>query len=54
MGTAIYQAAQAAQQAEGSPSGASGADGASSEAPQDEGVVDAEIVDEGEGEGRTA
>src|SRR6516165_3166769 len=54
MGTAIYQAAQAAQQAEGSPSGASGADGANSEAPQDEGVVDAEIVDEGEGEGRTA
>ena len=54
MGTAIYQAAQAAQQAEGSPGGASGADGANSEAPQDEGVVDAEIVDEGEGEGRTA
>src|SRR5215813_535934 len=46
MGTAIYQAAQAAQQAEGSPSGASGADGASSETPHDEGVVDAEIVDE--------
>src|SRR5215467_13670634 len=49
MGTAIYQAAQAAQQAEGSPSGASDASGASSETPQDEGVVDAEIVDEGEG-----
>ena len=46
MGTAIYQAAQAAQQAEGSPSGASDA---SSETPQDEDVVDAEIVDEGEG-----
>jgi len=52
MGTAIYQAAQAAQaaqQAEGSPSGASEASSASSETPQDEGVVDAEIVDEGEG-----
>ena len=51
MGTAIYQAAQAAQaaqQAEGS-SGASDASDASSETPQDEGVVDAEIVDEGEG-----
>jgi molecular chaperone DnaK len=41
MGTAIYQAAQAAQQSSGSAD--SGA-----EAPQDEGVVDAEIVDEGE------
>jgi molecular chaperone DnaK len=43
MGTAIYQAAQAAQQAEG------GAGEATAETPQDEGVVDAEIVDEGEG-----
>jgi molecular chaperone DnaK len=42
MGTAIYQAAQAAQQSSGSAD--SGA-----EAPHDEGVVDAEIVDEGEG-----
>jgi molecular chaperone DnaK len=42
MGTAIYQAAQASQQAPGSAE--SGA-----EAPHDEGVVDAEIVDEGEG-----
>jgi len=52
MGTAIYQAAQAQQAA----SGAEGADGtaASEETPQDEGVVDAEIVDEGEGEGGAA
>jgi molecular chaperone DnaK len=45
MGTAIYQAAQA-QQSEGG-AGAEGAE--SAETPQDEGVVDAEIVDEGEG-----
>ena len=47
MGTAIYQAAQAAQAAQAQE----GADtaGAGSETPQDEGVVDAEIVDEGEG-----
>jgi molecular chaperone DnaK len=45
MGTAIYQAAQAQQQAEGG-----GSDSSSGEqTPQDEGVVDAEIVDEGEG-----
>jgi molecular chaperone DnaK len=52
MGTAIYQAAQAQQAA----SGAEGAEGtaASEETPQDEGVVDAEIVDEGEGEGGAA
>src|SRR3984957_6833868 len=45
MGSAIYAAAQAERQASGE------ADGASSEAPQDqdEDVVDAEIVDEGEG-----
>jgi len=44
MGSAIYAAAQAERQASG------GADGASSDVPpQDEGVVDAEIVDEGEG-----
>jgi molecular chaperone DnaK len=43
MGSAIYAAAQAERQASG------GAEGASSETPQDEGVVDAEIVDEGEG-----
>jgi molecular chaperone DnaK len=49
MGTAIYQAAQAAQQAEGGASSAN-----SSETPQDEGVVDAEIVDESEGEGGKA
>jgi molecular chaperone DnaK len=47
MGTAIYQASQAAAQSEG------GAEGAASETPQDEGVVDAEIVDE-EGEGGAA
>jgi molecular chaperone DnaK len=44
MGTAIYQAAQAQQSAAGKAEG-----GAAEEAPQDEGVVDAEIVDEGEG-----
>jgi molecular chaperone DnaK len=43
MGSAIYAAAQAERQASG------GAEGASSETPQDEDVVDAEIVDEGEG-----
>jgi molecular chaperone DnaK len=42
MGSAIYAAAQAERQ--GSPEGAS-----SEGTPQDEGVVDAEIVDEGEG-----
>ena len=52
MGTAIYQAAQAQQAASGAE-GAEGA-GASEETPQDEGVVDAEIVDEGEGEGGAA
>jgi molecular chaperone DnaK len=47
MGTAIYQAAQAAQAAE---SGASSPDSASdSESAADDNVVDAEIVDEGEG-----
>jgi molecular chaperone DnaK len=51
MGSAIYAAAQAERQASGE--GAEGA-GASSETPQDEGVVDAEIVDEGEGEGGAA
>jgi molecular chaperone DnaK len=50
MGTAIYQAAQAAQQ--GSASADSDAETPRDE--RDEGVVDAEIVDEGEGEGRTA
>jgi molecular chaperone DnaK len=44
MGTAIYQAAQAQQSAAGNAEG-----GAAEEAPHDEGVVDAEIVDEGEG-----
>ena len=45
MGSAIYAAAQAERQAsgEGAPTGAS------AETPEDEGVVDAEIVDEGEG-----
>jgi molecular chaperone DnaK len=43
MGSAIYAAAQAERQSSGE------ADGASSDVPQDEGVVDAEIVDEGEG-----
>jgi molecular chaperone DnaK len=47
MGTAIYQAAQAAQAAQ-AQQGADTAE-AGSETPQDEGVVDAEIVDEGEG-----
>ena len=48
MGSAIYAAAQAERQAsEGGP------EGASSETPQDEGVVDAEIVDD-EGEGGAA
>ena len=45
MGSAIYAAAQAAQQAAGGAEGAA----SSEETPQDEGVVDAEIVDEGEG-----
>jgi len=45
MGTAIYQAAQAAQAAQQSGDAAD----AGTETPQDEGVVDAEIVDEGEG-----
>jgi len=44
MGSAIYAAAQAERQASGEADG-----GASSGAPQDEDVVDAEIVDEGEG-----
>jgi molecular chaperone DnaK len=43
MGSAIYAAAQAERQASGAP------EGAAAEEPQDEGVVDAEIVDEGEG-----
>ena len=43
MGSAIYAAAQAERQASG------GTEDASPETPQDEGVVDAEIVDEGEG-----
>ena len=47
MGTAIYQAAQAAQAAQAQQG--EGTAGAGSETPQDEGVVDAEIVDEGEG-----
>jgi molecular chaperone DnaK len=46
MGTAIYQAAQAAQQAAG---GGAERGATTSETPQEEGVVDAEIVDEGEG-----
>jgi hypothetical protein len=50
MGSAIYAAAQAERQ--GSGDAAEG--GASTETPQDEGVVDAEIVDEGEGEGGAA
>src|SRR5579864_614708 len=49
MGTAIYQAAQAAQQAEGGS-----ADGSSTETPADDEVVEAEIVDEGTGEGGAA
>jgi molecular chaperone DnaK len=44
MGSAIYAAAQAERQSSGSAEGARPED-----APQDEGVVDAEIVDEGEG-----
>jgi molecular chaperone DnaK len=48
MGSAIYAAAQAERQASGEP------EGASAETPQDEGVVDAEIVDDGEGEGGAA
>jgi molecular chaperone DnaK len=47
MGTAIYQAAQAAQAAEGSATGSDSA--ADSESAADDNVVDAEIVDEGEG-----
>src|SRR6204780_4606938 len=43
MGSAIYAAAQAERQASGD------AEGASSDGPQAEGGVDAEIVDEGEG-----
>jgi molecular chaperone DnaK len=50
MGSAIYAAAQAERQA----SGDAAEGGASTETPQDEGVVDAEIVDEGEGEGGAA
>jgi molecular chaperone DnaK len=49
MGSAIYAAAQAERQASGNAE-----EGASSETPQDEGVVDAEIVDDGEGEGGAA
>jgi molecular chaperone DnaK len=45
MGTAIYQAAQAQQSAAGNAEGGAAAE----ETPHDEGVVDAEIVDEGEG-----
>src|SRR5579862_4426222 len=45
MGTAIYQAAQAAQQAEGS----AGATDSATDSSSDDNVVDAEIVDEGEG-----
>ena len=45
MGTAIYQAAQAAQASEGGASGSESAADSSS----DDNVVDAEIVDEGEG-----
>jgi molecular chaperone DnaK len=47
MGTAIYQAAQAAQAAQHAE-GSAGGDSETT-APHDEGVVDAEIVDEGEG-----
>ncbi len=47
MGTAIYAAAQAAQHA--SADGAEAGAETGAETPQDEGVVDAEIVDEGEG-----
>src|ERR1700677_2094514 len=52
MGSAISAAAQAAQAAQQAEGGAT--DDASSETPQDEGVVDAEIVDEGESEGGAA
>jgi molecular chaperone DnaK len=45
MGSAIYAAAQAERQASGEGAAAD----ASKETPEDEGVVDAEIVDEGEG-----
>jgi molecular chaperone DnaK len=45
MGTAIYQAAQAAQQAEGG----AGATDSATDSSSDDNVVDAEIVDEGEG-----
>jgi molecular chaperone DnaK len=48
MGSAIYAAAQAERQSSGS------AEEAGPDVPQDEGVVDAEIVDEGEGEGEGA
>ncbi|WP_300614578.1 molecular chaperone DnaK [Trebonia sp.] len=48
MGTAIYQAAQAAQAAQHAEDSA-GTSGSESDGPHDEGVVDAEIVDEGEG-----
>jgi molecular chaperone DnaK len=44
MGSAIYAAAQAERQEAAGPDGS-----ATDDAPQDEGVVDAEIVDEGEG-----
>jgi molecular chaperone DnaK len=47
MGTAIYQAAQAAQSAEGAASSSGAAEDSDSAA--DDNVVDAEIVDEGEG-----
>ncbi len=46
MGTAIYQAAQAAQASEG---GASGSSESATDSSSDDNVVDAEIVDEGEG-----
>ena len=45
MGSAIYAAAQAERQASGEGPAAD----TSQETPEDEGVVDAEIVDEGEG-----
>ena len=45
MGTAIYQAAQAAQSADGGASSS----GSASDSSSDDNVVDAEIVDEGEG-----
>ncbi|MFZ0190390.1 MAG: molecular chaperone DnaK, partial [Streptosporangiaceae bacterium] len=49
MGTAIYQQAQA-QQANAQPDSADG----STETPADDEVVEAEIVDEGDGEGGAA